>query len=264
MQDILLAALSVLSSCNTFIAWASLGSFAWERVGLDSPLAAVERRLSTDDDDDDDDEGRIRFLRLLRLLPIVIGLVILIVELVLACVYNARVTSQRQAYTAKPPGSGEFVSPMWGCCDDCNYCMQGLFCMYQRAGDSAQAVGVSRFWRVVLVLAVLDFCATLCSIIPLGGLLGFMVFGPIRGAFMSSIRSQERGAVGHDPSCNACDFMLWWFCGCCASIQEAKEVDMETSTHVRACCCTLEAAPSSGGQTVVVVGQPVVAKEVDT
>mmetsp|Transcript_45743 Transcript_45743/g.83784 ORF Transcript_45743/g.83784 Transcript_45743/m.83784 type:complete len:277 (-) Transcript_45743:96-926(-) len=254
MQEVLLATLSTVSSCNTLSAWISLAWVVWEAVGLDSALMESDRRLQWGDEDSDDEN-----LRILRIFPIVVAVLIICIELVVACIYFGKVTSKRQAYTPAAPGSGEFLSQPWGCCDDCNYCMLGAFCIYQRAGDSAQAVGVGNFWMVVIVLMMVDFFINCMAIIPIpfAALFGVLIFGPIRGAFMSSIRSKERGVTGHDPRCNCCDFMMWWWCGCCASIQEAKEVDMATSTLVRTCCCGLEAGPGLPVAPAVVVGQPV-------
>mmetsp|Transcript_32878 Transcript_32878/g.60168 ORF Transcript_32878/g.60168 Transcript_32878/m.60168 type:complete len:450 (+) Transcript_32878:91-1440(+) len=49
-------------------------------------------------------------------------------------------------------------------------------------------------------------------------------------------RMKMRRAIGLNPSCMLCDCLMWWFCGCCAIIQEAREIDSETGTRVTCCC----------------------------
>mmetsp|Transcript_62429 Transcript_62429/g.115914 ORF Transcript_62429/g.115914 Transcript_62429/m.115914 type:complete len:301 (-) Transcript_62429:25-927(-) len=175
----------------------------------------------------------------------------------IAAIYLSRVTSKRQTFVGSKPSSGEFVTHYFGCFDNCNYCILGCCCFAARAGDTVHTVGVAGFWTVVLFTAGIDILMFLIgqAIPSLSPYVVFLLCRSIRGGYMATLRAKVRGAIGRDPVCNAADFFLWCLCGCCAVIQEAKEVDLATSTAVIPCCCVLESAPDNKGGTIV--GMPV-------
>mmetsp|Transcript_28415 Transcript_28415/g.51673 ORF Transcript_28415/g.51673 Transcript_28415/m.51673 type:complete len:283 (+) Transcript_28415:79-927(+) len=255
---------SSLSVFVTLAATLSAATVCWHSFGLDlithsffgfgdEDVLVPSRRL-----DDDRRDGRLILLAMM----IFMGVAVIAVTTIESLIYYFRVAATRKLLLAKPAGVGDFVSEMWGCCNDGSYCLLGLCCLAPRAADTASTVGVEPFWRVVLVIAFCDSMVAFSGLLPVLGnyVLGYLVFGAIRALFMASIRARVRGALGRDPNCNFCDFVLWYCCACCATIQEAKEVDAETRTKVIPCCCQLEPVDAAVNPTVMtVVGQPVYA-----
>mmetsp|Transcript_11447 Transcript_11447/g.26478 ORF Transcript_11447/g.26478 Transcript_11447/m.26478 type:complete len:309 (-) Transcript_11447:128-1054(-) len=214
----------------------------------------LHRRLQRVDNDWADENPGL--ILLFRLAPLIVAVIVLIVALVISFAYNARVTSKRSSFVQRPQGTpsstgADFTTPPFGCCDDTDYCILGACCFSQRYADTLQAVGVMSYWPVVLALTLMDVLvvASYASPLPVNPILLLYWLRPI---FLMMMRGKIRAAIGKNPSTDLFDVIFWCCCGCCAAVQEAREVDRETNTKVTACCCALtQLEPST------VVGQPV-------
>jgi len=227
------------------------------------------------DGEEDDMKQLLQFLAVASFLLPIIGIFFFIcvymvssvIHLVSAIIYFQRVTSQRDAYVP-PEGSslqqqGEpaaplrkhFRAPFCSCMDDMSYCLHGCFCMIPRQADSAAAAGVWDYWHLVLVAIGLHMVGPIAGLlIPFGDLLTWAGMAYIFG----SLRAKLRARVGGDPGMTLGDFCTWCCCPCCAAIQEAKEIDIETRTRVDVCCHLVKDADGS----VPLVGNAVEARTV--
>jgi len=85
-------------------------------------------------------------------------------------------------------------------------------------------------------LPLLCFCA----------FMGFVVQAGLFGLLRTQLREKVGGGK-RDNKVLLKDALIWGFCPCCATIQEARVVDELNGVHV-ACCCKLE---QTGGSLLV-------------
>lgn len=200
--------------------------------------------------------------------------VMMIVRLVVSCFYKRTVTDARPQWQGCPPqhllqqtgvGDTKFKHDAFSCFDNCNYCMFGCFCTPCRIADTYTAAGVGpgcgpSFWTFVIVVELLAWpsvIGALASSPVQKQLLQALQlpFGIAFAIWMTTRRRELRKALGDsNPQSNAgLDCLLWYCCGCCVTIQEARQVDEATGTEV-ACCLRLKHLPQQS-----VVGLPVLA-----
>jgi len=94
--------------------------------------------------------------------------------------------------------------------------------------------------------------------IPFLGPMGSLASSAVLGFLRSQLRVRLGGKKGNDKL--LMDMLIWYFCGCCAGIQEARTVDAHNGNggvKVK-CCCQLQVNLSPYelplvGQTTAVV-----------
>mmetsp|Transcript_50069 Transcript_50069/g.96656 ORF Transcript_50069/g.96656 Transcript_50069/m.96656 type:complete len:125 (-) Transcript_50069:85-459(-) len=76
-----------------------------------------------------------------------------------------------------------------------------------------------------------------------------LVAGVVQAGLFGLLRTKLREKLGKGKDFKVLlkDALIWGFCPCCASIQEARVVDELNGVHV-ACCCRLE---QTGGNLLV-------------
>jgi len=243
---------------------------------------------------DYDQDGRVRTMAYAGALA---GILIpILIWVFVAMQYKREVTDKRPATFPQvsdlPPDLSlasmpDFKYGLCACKEDRQYCWHGWCLEGIRTGDSYKAAGVGSFWGVLgaflitwLVAQVLGLAVQVALYEAMRdsvhnerlqrqnviGNFGWYVANFFLAAYLASLRQKLRSKLGDpQPGGKYCqDLMFWWWCSCCVSIQEARQVDEATGTRV-ACCFQLSKveppAMQQVGQPAVVVvgnGQPVV------
>jgi len=160
---------------------------------------------------------------------------------------------------------------LFDCFSDCDACLHGFFCQPCRVADSWGTVRVLQYYMGIFVFLCVPFVAGMVSqvlssfakamgsdfyqaVSPFLSVAGQLASGAVLGYFRSRLRENLSGKKGNDKL--LIDALIWAFCGCCASVQEARTVDAYNGVHVR-CCCRLESTmqqqfPLVGPTTAVV------------
>jgi len=206
----------------------------------------------------------------------VAGLAItVVVTYLVACKYKGSITDRRVQWQGlfNDPGlqnGGFWKYDLCTCCQDRDYCLYGFCCLGCRIGDTYTMTNVGpSYMTYIHAFVALEVIAQVFTLLwtmiafSLGvegadnvGSLGYYVGELFLAAWLAGQRKKLRQALG-DPSPDAhcvMDFCLYWWCGCCTAVQEARQVDEITQTRVT-CCLQLQfvqpvAAPPA------VVGQP--------
>lgn len=192
----------------------------------------------------------------------------LIFWLVTACVYKGSVLSKRSAFRPVGAGGVDFTPGLCGCFEDCQQCMHGFCCSDVRIADTYATTGIMGYWTFVIAYLIYF---TACEIIGTGlqwmatsrGMnnanfnnIGFYILGPLAGAYMALKRGELRAKLGAGQPSFCMDCILWWWCPCCVTIQEARQLDGYTGETVH-CCCSLVKTGSAAAGAPIVVGQVV-------
>jgi len=185
-------------------------------------------------------------------LVLVIYLIIhAIVSLFWACQYKSKVTEKRGPLPdgIRQSDNGDFATNIFGCLEDCQYCLHGWVCTSCRAGDTYQAAGIDTFWHVVLfnILAILagncvggffnSMYESMTGEKPQTNISAFVEAG-FMGLIFYHKRRQLREKLGGSNKHVAPwkDFALWACCGCLVVMQEARELDKAMGVRVECCC----------------------------
>eukprot|EP00403_Amphidinium_massartii_P026471 CAMPEP_0178392802 /NCGR_PEP_ID=MMETSP0689_2-20121128/11865_1 /TAXON_ID=160604 /ORGANISM="Amphidinium massartii, Strain CS-259" /LENGTH=425 /DNA_ID=CAMNT_0020013385 /DNA_START=50 /DNA_END=1327 /DNA_ORIENTATION=+ len=166
-----------------------------------------------------------------------------VLPLIFSLLYYQGITSQRNSFLPRARDESAieqavhngFRTPPFACFDNIEYCLYGWFCLIPRAADTAAAVGVWPFWQVVLIMTGVPMLAMIGSLL---GFPGSTFISYLPWVFLMVVRSKVRAAIGLDGTLDPCDCLMWFCCQCCAAAQEAREVDMTTSSRVT-CFCRL-------------------------
>jgi len=211
---------------------------------------------------------------------VVSGLFEAILFYTVASIYKSQVLDRREPFSV--PVSPEwclkdqdFKYPLLSCFDDCNYCMMGCFCNACREADTYAITGVEFYWKfqvLFLIAAVSGQLADAFLVLLahwggtgdsrslLSSWVCFYGVGALYASYLAGLRQKLREHLGGQPGKYGWDFCAYWCCGCCAAIQNARQVD-EASGKTMLCCCTLAPmVPAWMAQTQAqqaVVGQPV-------
>jgi len=217
-----------------------------------------------------------------------VGIVVpIVIWAIIAMLYKTKVTDARQPLPQPVLDefslrNGDFKYGFCSCFDDIHYCLHGCCCEVILAGDVYQAAGIKNFWFPVIVYfgcwAVSQAIALVYMIILAeinvsngqvyrGGNGAYYLTGIIFALMMANLRKSLREKLGDPQPGKSCamDFLLYWCCGCCTVVQDARQVDGATGVLVR-CCCSLQTLmqqpmPPVGAPMTVNVqpaGQPVV------
>eukprot|EP00930_Biecheleria_cincta_P049939 TRINITY_DN35125_c0_g1_i1.p1 TRINITY_DN35125_c0_g1~~TRINITY_DN35125_c0_g1_i1.p1 ORF type:complete len:393 (+),score=57.72 TRINITY_DN35125_c0_g1_i1:87-1265(+) len=215
-------------------------------------------------------------LEMLSLAALAPVLIILIVQCGFACLYQQQVTQRRPPFPdqASPHLPKDFTVPLCSCCDDCDACLHGFFCHTCRAADTYAAANIISYWQVIAFSVaapiVAGFIAYLATSVFIA--LGFskkaasanshptILCAIINGLFYAGLRQKLRRALGghvpRDVGDAMVDFITWCLLPCCATVQEARQVDAVQGVRV-SCCCKLTVVGHPLGQPLV--GLPVAA-----
>jgi Cys-rich protein (TIGR01571 family) len=201
----------------------------------------------------------------------VISLVVLIVvTYITAVIYKGRVTDKRAAWPGPSTAlaTNDWKYTTFQCFDNCTYCLYGCCCLDLRLADTYTLtnIGPNFYFYIHLYVAVhvvgqivqavvsilvieMDMNPLLGNVGNLGWFIGELFFA----FFLAGQRTKLRQALG-DPSPEekkTMDFVCYWCCACCTSIQEGRQVDEITNTQTK-CCFVLET--TQGGPPAAVVG----------
>mmetsp|Transcript_125700 Transcript_125700/g.250859 ORF Transcript_125700/g.250859 Transcript_125700/m.250859 type:complete len:316 (+) Transcript_125700:91-1038(+) len=137
------------------------------------------------------------------------GLIQLVLTWCYMCRYKVAVVDRIQQRYDGP------IQPrdLFGCCEDNESCVKGWLCPLNRMAHSAHVTGVLDYWMTCLLLTCLP-CCDLCV--------------------ATWLRMQIKEKIGIIPSVVE-DFCSMCCCGCCAIIQQGKEVDTRMQVRVRGC-----------------------------
>jgi Cys-rich protein (TIGR01571 family) len=211
----------------------------------------------------------------------------LVLILVCAYAYKSRITAKRVQWQGCPANLGlQLSAGNWkygicDCCQNCEYCLYGYFCLPCRLGDTytMTSIGpsymtyINAFAAVVVIQSVLSLLLGIIG--SLAGVdlssitnLTYYAANACLAYWLSGQRKKLRQCLGDPSPDNNCamDFICYWFCGCCTAIQEGRQVDEITNTQTK-CCFQLQAlqmSPAGVGQPAVVMGAPVVGTVVTT
>lgn len=163
--------------------------------------------------------------------------------IVFACIYKPRVTDRRPPFISNRHGP-DFAHSLASFHEDGHSCIHAWCCIHTRVADTLHVSGVWSFWTTFLLFVVLFIWyqvlligSTALFLTPfIGQLIGGMNFGTVFGLK----RGQIRKKFGGEPDCLR-DFFVWWCLPCCATIQEAREIDETQGVKVR-CCFKLKSA----------------------
>mmetsp|Transcript_54474 Transcript_54474/g.100738 ORF Transcript_54474/g.100738 Transcript_54474/m.100738 type:complete len:276 (+) Transcript_54474:80-907(+) len=217
----------------------------WSR---NEDVASWTRRLDVGSIDDDDmDPAEVKFdvskvMSAISVFSLCMGCMAL---LVFGAIYYDKVARMRPSYersVVSATASQDFRTSPFACCDNSSYCLYGCCCFVFRVADTSAAAGIWGYWSMVfgsIFLVALDGVASLSGCGPMICLLYGIAMWVARATFLTITRARIRENLNRKPNPSVSDFLLWCFCGVCAAIQEAKEVDNETSTRVE-CCFRLE------------------------
>jgi len=205
-----------------------------------------------------------------------IGLAItVVVTLVAACRYKSGITDKRVQWQGCPanlglqPSGGVWKYGTCDCCQNLDYCLYGYFCLGCRLGDTytMTSIGPSYMTYIHAYLAVIVIGQVAALVIGIVGYsievdlnqasnLGYYVANACLAYWLSQQRKKLRQQLG-DPSPDShcgMDFILYWFCGCCTAIQEARQVDEITNTKTK---CFFQLQPLQMAPPPAVMGAPV-------
>jgi len=217
--------------------------------------------------------------------PIVFAIISIIIWIIASLSYKSRVVDQRDPFPnpveAEWNISGKgFKYGICGCCTDTQYCLHGCCCLDMRLADTYASTGIVGFWTILLVGCLFAFIGytgymglgfalrevEIMEGINMGGFaaLGFYLPQIVFAGWMATNRGKLREKLGGQADQCLMDFICWWWCACCVTIQEARQVDEATSVRVECCCKLLKAGPYATGaeaQAIGMIGQPVAVGE---
>lgn len=220
--------------------------------------------------------GMAVFMEMLTLAALVPFLTILITQFCFACIYQQQVTQRRPPFPdqASPHLPKDFTIPLCSCFDDCEACLHGFFCHTCRAADTYAAANVIGYWKVIAFGVAAPIVAGILAYLQESLLIavgfskktasanshGSLICAILHGLFFAVLRQKLRRALaGHgsrDAGTTMTDFITWCLLPCCATTQEARQVDAVQGVRV-SCCCNLTAVGHPIGQPLV--GLPVAA-----
>mmetsp|Transcript_31220 Transcript_31220/g.71278 ORF Transcript_31220/g.71278 Transcript_31220/m.71278 type:complete len:273 (-) Transcript_31220:163-981(-) len=223
---------------------------AMDELGYHEDVASLARRLHDlhsvyDDIDMDPAEERFELKKIVLAVSVFSLYVACMALLVFGAVYYNKVARQRPSYersVVSATASQEFRTSPLACCDNSSYCLYGCCCFVFRVADTSAAAGVWGYWYIVfgaVFLVALDGVVALSGCGRMVCLVYGMAMWAARATFLTMTRARIRENLNRKPDPSMGDFLLWCFCSVCAAVQEAKEVDNETSTRVE-CCFRLE------------------------
>lgn len=205
------------------------------------------------------------------ILPAVVVIILgLVIWFTVAVCYKGSVVDKRSRFSPAGGGGLDFTPGLCGCFDDCQQCMHGFFCSDVRIADTYATTGIMGYWSFVIAYLIYF---SLCEAIGTGlqymatsnGMnntnlnnVGFYILGPLAGAYMALKRSELRAKLGAGQGQFIIDCLLWWWCPCCVTIQEARQLDGYTGETAKCCCSLVKWGPgAAAGGGPVVVGQVV-------
>lgn len=199
----------------------------------------------------------------------------------IACCYKASVSSRPRPFPSAEQnglhpfglggGSYDFGIQLCQCFEDCGTCVNGWFCMQCRAADTHDITEVGQgYWCTICGLWAIGFLGLFLDSICLGLTSGAFdaqfrnwLSGLLMAIFFCNRRQRLRMQLGAArPSDQGCmDFLVWWCCSPCTTVQEARTVDAIQGLH-QECCCKLApgifpATQHHAKQQVGLVGGPV-------
>lgn len=176
-------------------------------------------------------------------------------QIVFMVMYKGKVHDQRPELIPDPSLADPLERfPLFGCFDDCDTCLHVYFCSLCRVGDTWGTANVMEYYMSIIALPFLPTLAGLAvSVLTLfeflintalpkylswfNTLTGWAVLVLMFGFFRNKLR-EKLGGVRGDTQKMIMDGVIWVFCACCATIQEARVVDDLNGVRV-ACCCKL-------------------------
>eukprot|EP00930_Biecheleria_cincta_P097929 TRINITY_DN89602_c0_g1_i1.p1 TRINITY_DN89602_c0_g1~~TRINITY_DN89602_c0_g1_i1.p1 ORF type:complete len:367 (-),score=47.51 TRINITY_DN89602_c0_g1_i1:96-1142(-) len=194
------------------------------------------------------------------------ALVVICITTAIGYQYKTTVTNRRALFPEPVPAewkisnnNGEWHYGIFDCCGDCQYTIHAYFLTEVRVGDTYHAVGLANFWvpHIIWLTAyafsqVLSaaFIYVVRSKFPKSGLDGassLLFYGPqfLVAFYFANLRGKLRRRLGGDSDQFLTDFLLWWCCSCCATVQEARQVDGASGTRVECCCSLLMLYPQN-------------------
>ncbi|CAE8584458.1 unnamed protein product, partial [Polarella glacialis] len=183
---------------------------------------------------------------------------------VVASYYRTAVTEKRAPFQVSDEwklanNNNEFRIPLFSCFQDCQYCLHGFFCPQCRSADTLQAAGVNSYWTIIMLwLAVYALYQALATGISYGCLMleitdnfsnySWYLVEALFACFMATQRGKLRTALGGNAEGKYwIDCLVWWWCSCCATMQEALQVDGATNSRVECCCNLMQMGAVQGG-----------------
>jgi Cys-rich protein (TIGR01571 family) len=198
----------------------------------------------------------------------------LAIVFIVTLIYKMQVTDKREpfpqpvqnGYSMARSTTGDFQEGMCSCFEDLHSCLYGFCCFDCRVADTLQAAGLSSYWTIFGVF-IIAWIVTRILAVPITVLLvrlglpldtsnlAWWIVGICLALFFASKRQDMRRKLGYTGQQNfVIDWLMWWCCGCCVAIQEARQIDAASGTRVE-CCFNLLRQEHTGG--AVVVGKPV-------